>query len=92
MAGLPSDQPKKLAVLSALTRAILLLLLAGLLPAALLAAALLPRLVALLLLARLLIRILVRVLILTHSVFLQHFWPVTRRGASRLSGQKNNAQ
>jgi hypothetical protein len=56
------------ALLTALTRAILLLLLAGLLPATLLSR-LLAGLVALLLLARLLVGILV--LILTHPVFLQ---------------------
>ena len=71
-----------LTLLAALTRAILLLLLARLLTAALLS-----RLVALLLLARLLIRILVGILILTHSIVLQHFCLLTRRGASRLFGQ-----
>jgi hypothetical protein len=59
-----------LAVLAALSRAILLLL-TRLLAAALLLTGLLAGLIALLLLARILVRILVGVLILTHPVFLQ---------------------
>jgi hypothetical protein len=75
-----------------LTRAILLLLLAGLLTTTLLTATGLARLIALLLLARLLIRILVGILVLRHNFNSSNiFWLAVRRLPSNLSGHINNA-